>query len=169
MGRTHRLATVLALGALGASACGPGAAGSRPPAAGPPPAAAPGGEHAITVVFANELSAAFRPETLEVGLDGRPLFLRTAAAGLAEQREILVARDLPLPAGDHVLLLRLGLRGHGEGVFSYLKGYTFTVRSSHTFRPKPGLVVTIHAHERPQMPLDQRPAVRFEETLRAER
>lgn len=168
MARTHRYGAVLMMGMLLASACGGGSAGGQP-AAILAPTLAPGGEHAIAFAFANEMGTGFRLESIDVGLDGRQLYLKTAATGLADEREILLARDLPLPAGEHVVELKLVFRGQGEGVFSYLKGYTFTVRSRHVFQARPGLVIGIHARERTGGPLEQRPYVQFEETLRPDR
>jgi hypothetical protein len=167
MARTHRFGMLLTLGVLLASACGSGSAGGQPPAMAQ--VAPPGGEHAITFVFANEMGTAFRLERIDVGLDGRQLYLKAAATGLAEEREIQLARDLPLPAGEHVVDLELIFRGNGEGVFSYLKGYTFKVRSRHVFQARPGLVIGIHARERTGGPLEQRPHVQFEETQRQDR
>jgi hypothetical protein len=166
MARTHRFGRLVTLAVLFGSACGPGAGGTRAPAAAPAPL---DGDHPGTFIFANEMGQGFRLEHLDVGIDGRRLFTKASDTGLAEERQLLLARDLPLPAGAHVLLVQLTLRGHGEGVFSYLKGYTFKVRSSHTFWVKPGLVVATHARERPGVPLEQRPFVHFEEALRLDR
>ena len=152
----------LLVAVLLAAACGPDA-GPRPPTGPAPPPA--GGEHAVSFAFANELGAAFRLVRLEVAVDGRLLFVR-AAETLADEREILLAGDLPLAAGEHTITLHAGLRGDGKGVFSYLREYRFTVRSSHRFQARPGLVVTVHLHERFDVPIDQRPAVRFEEGVR---
>jgi hypothetical protein len=152
--------TLVALGTLLVSACGPA------PAPSPAPLPAAGGEHAVMVIFKNELGNSFRPERLEVALDGQLLFMKAAETGLAEAPQLVLARDLPLPAGAHVLTLQLVLRGHGHGVFAYLKDYKFTVRSSHEFQARHGLVITIRAHALVDAPIDKRPAVRFEESLR---
>jgi hypothetical protein len=171
MARSPHPAAFLSLVLL-ASACGAGTTGSAPPAAPvapAAPAAGPAGEHAVTFVFADEMGSAFRIERLDVALDGRPLYVKAAATGLAEKRQLVLARDLPLPGGEHALDLQLVFRGHGEGVFAYLKGYTFRVKSRHVFQAQPGLVVAIHARERPDGPLEQRPFVQFEEGFRADR
>jgi hypothetical protein len=63
----------------------------------------------------------------------------------------------------------LELRGHGYGVFSYLRGYRFEVRSSHSFTVTEGKAVTLRAiaYEKGGVttPLEQRPAVRYIENV----
>ena len=63
----------------------------------------------------------------------------------------------------------LKLRGHGEGVFSYLRGYSFEVKSTHSFKVPAGktLRLNIVAWERggATTPLDQRPTLRFDSKL----
>ena len=67
--------------------------------------------------------------------------------------------------GDHSLTTNLEYRGHGYGIFSYLKGYRFRVRSSHTFSAPEGRRVSVRvvAYEKggPTAPLEERPAVRY--------
>jgi hypothetical protein len=76
--------------------------------------------------------------------------------------------DGAVPPGDHVLQVLLGFQGHGTGVFSYLSGYRFEVRSSHTLRLSPGetVVVTVTAYEKGGIttPLEERPAVSWAES-----
>jgi hypothetical protein len=71
--------------------------------------------------------------------------------------------------GEHTLTVNLEYRGHGYGVFSYLKGYRFKVRSNYTFAVPEGRVSTVHVvgYEKggPSTPLEERPAVRYIERV----
>ncbi len=62
-------------------------------------------------------------------------------------------------------------RGHGYGVFSYLRGYKFQVPSSHTFTITEGktLKLDVVAWEKGDVTtaLEQRPSIRYVENLRA--
>ena len=61
---------------------------------------------------------------------------------------------------------RLVYRGNGYGVFAYLRRARFTASSRHAFaaRPGRGLVLTLVGYERVDVPIEERPAVRWEET-----
>ena len=65
---------------------------------------------------------------------------------------------------------KLEYRGHGYGIFSYLKGYRFKVSSSHTFTAAEGKATTLRVvgYEKggPTAPLEERPAVRYIERVR---
>jgi hypothetical protein len=64
----------------------------------------------------------------------------------------------------------LRLRGHGYGVFSYLRGYQFELKQSHSFSVTEGkeVVLDVIAWEKGGVttPLEQRPGVRYLEKLR---
>jgi hypothetical protein len=65
----------------------------------------------------------------------------------------------------------LQFQGSGYGVFSYLKGYHFEARSSHSFTAVEGKTLTLQiiAYEKGGVttPLEERPAVRFNEKVAA--
>ncbi len=65
--------------------------------------------------------------------------------------------------------MNLEYRGHGYGIFSYLKGYRFRVRSSYTFSAPEGKAITIRVvgYEKggPTAPLEERPAIRYMERV----
>ncbi|MCA9602180.1 MAG: dihydrolipoamide acetyltransferase, partial [Myxococcales bacterium] len=71
--------------------------------------------------------------------------------------------------GEHTLTVNLEYQGYGHGVFTYLKGYRFKVKSSHTFTVPEGRSGTIRVvgYEKggPTAPLEERPAVRYVERL----
>ena len=71
--------------------------------------------------------------------------------------------------GNHTISVTMVFRGHGYGIFTYLKGYRFTVRSSHTFTAAEGRqnVITVRAFEKGNVTteLKDRPAIKFEISL----
>jgi hypothetical protein len=122
-----------------------------------------------TIRFTNELSSAFRVTRVLVVLDGAVQYNKTDQSGaLAEQPEIPIFNG-SVPPGDHTLQVLINLQGHGYGVFSYLRGYRFEVRSSHSFTAVEGKTVNLQAlaYEKGGVttPLEERPAIRYVEKV----
>jgi hypothetical protein len=122
-----------------------------------------------TIKFQNELSSAFRVTRVLVVLDGAVQYNKTDQSGaLADQAEIPIFNG-SVPPGDHTLQVLVNLQGNGYGVFSYLRGYRFEVRSSHSFTAVEGKTVNIDAvsYEKGGVttPLEERPAVRYGEKI----
>jgi hypothetical protein len=122
-----------------------------------------------TIKFTNELSSAFRVTRVLVVLDGAVQYNKTDQSGaLAEQPEIPIFNG-SVPPGDHTLQVLINLQGHGYGVFSYLRGYRFEVRSSHSFTAVEGKTVNLQAlaYEKGGVttPLEERPAIRYVEKV----
>lgn len=120
--------------------------------------------------FRNELSTAFRLTRVLVVLDGAVQYNKQDDTGtLAEQAEIPVFSG-SIPPGDHTVQVLVQLRGHGYGVFSYLKGYRFEIKDTHTFTVTEGKTIglDIIAFEKGGVttPIEQRPAIRYVEKLR---
>lgn len=125
------------------------------------------------ITFKNDLSNAFRLAGATFVLDGAVQYNKqddSENSALATQKEIPVFSG-SIPPGDHVLQVVLRLRGHGYGVFSYLRGYKFQVPSSHSFTITEGktLRLDVIAYEKGDVTtaLEQRPAIRYLENLRA--
>ncbi|WP_437523003.1 hypothetical protein WME79_33055 [Sorangium sp. So ce726] len=119
--------------------------------------------------FNNELSSAFRVTRVLIVLDGAVQYNKTDQSGaLAEQSEIPIFNG-SVPPGDHTLQVLVNLQGNGYGVFSYLRGYRFEVRSSHSFTAVEGKTINLQAvaFEKGGVttPLEERPAVRFVEKI----
>jgi tetratricopeptide (TPR) repeat protein len=119
------------------------------------------------IQFLNELSDAFRVTQAMFVLDGAVQYNRRDTTGkLAAQKEIPVFSGL-IPPGDHTLQVLIKLKGHGYGVFSYLRGYKFEVKSTHSFRTTGGktMSLSVEAYEKGGVTtaLEQRPALRFVE------
>ncbi|WP_236644108.1 hypothetical protein [Sorangium cellulosum] len=122
-----------------------------------------------SIRFNNELSSAFRVTRVLIVLDGAVQYNKTDQSGaLAEQTEIPIFNG-SVPPGDHTLQVLVNLQGNGYGVFSYLRGYRFEVRSSHSFTAVEGKTINLQAvaFEKGGVttPLEERPAVRFVEKI----
>ncbi|MFO7178686.1 MAG: hypothetical protein DIU78_008320 [Pseudomonadota bacterium] len=131
-----------------------------------------GGARAV-ITFKNELSSAFRLTGAVFVLDGVVQFNRQDDSEnglLANQREIPIFSG-SIPPGDHTLQVVLRLRGHGYGVFSYLRGYKFEIPSGHSFTVGEGKTINLDvvAWEKGDVttPVEQRPAIRYAETTKA--
>ncbi|HEX4405440.1 MAG TPA: hypothetical protein VH560_11465 [Polyangia bacterium] len=120
--------------------------------------------------FGNEFSSAFRVTRLLVVLDGAVQYNKTDQSGaLAEQQEIPIFNG-SVPPGDHTLSVLVNLQGNGYGVFSYLRGYRFEVKSSHSFTAVEGKTIDLNVvgYEKGGVttPLEERPAIRYTEKVR---
>jgi hypothetical protein len=121
--------------------------------------------------FQNDMSTAFRLVRALFVLDGAVQYNKSDDTGsLAEQKQIPIFSG-SIPPGDHTVQVLLQFQGNGYGVFSYLKGYHFEVRSSHSFTAVEGKTLTLQiiAYEKGGVttPLEERPAVRFTEKVAA--
>jgi len=127
-----------------------------------------GGGQAV-IVHENRMSEGFKLVRVVYALDGAPIFTKADEEGaIGEQKEFEVYNGSIVP-GEHTLTVSLEYRGHGYGVFSYLKGYRFKVRSTYNFSVPEGRVATlvVVGYEKggPTTPLEERPAVRFIERI----
>jgi hypothetical protein len=120
--------------------------------------------------FVNDLSSAFRMTRALFVLDGAVQYNKQDDSGrLSEQREIPIFNG-SIPPGDHTLQVLISLQGHGYGVFSYLRGYHFEVKSSHSFTVTEGKTIELEAIAWEKggvtTPLEERPDVRYVERIR---
>jgi len=121
------------------------------------------------IVHENKMSASYKLVKAVYALDGAPIFNRSdEEGGLGDRPEFDIYNGSIVP-GEHTLTVNLEYRGHGYGIFSYLKGYRFKVRSSHSFSAPEGKAVHLRvvAYEKggPTAPLEERPAVRYQERV----
>ena len=79
----------------------------------------------------NEMGSSFRLVKAAYALDGVQISAKSEGS-LPEMQEFDVYNGAIQP-GSHTLSVALVYQGNGFGVFSYLKGYKFNVKSSHTF------------------------------------
>ncbi len=127
-----------------------------------------GGGQAV-IVHENRMSDGFKLVRIVYALDGAPIFTKADEQGtLSDQKEFEIYNGSIVP-GEHTLTVNLEYQGHGFGVFSYLQGYRFKVRSTYSFSVPEGRVATVVvvAYEQggPSTPLEERPAVRFIERM----
>ena len=124
------------------------------------------GSRAI-VIHRNEMGATFRLKKMHYFIDGAPLRQEVDETGeaLSSKEEIELFSGNIIP-GNHQITVNLIYQGHGYGVFSYLNGYTFRIKSSYTFRAEEGKesVLRIVAFEKggPLVELKDRPSVRYD-------
>ena len=119
------------------------------------------------IQFQNEMSGAFRLTRAVFVLDGAVQYNKADESGLLSEQPTLPIYTGSIPPGDHTLQVLLQLQGNGYGVFSYLRGYRFEVRSSHSFTAVEGKTTQLQAiaYEKGGVttPLEERPAVRYTE------
>jgi hypothetical protein len=123
-----------------------------------------------SIIFQNDMSGAFRLTRALFVLDGAVQYNKQDDTGaLSGQKQIPIFKGSISP-GDHTLQVLIRLRGHGYGVFSYLRGYQFEVKQSHSFTVTEGKQIDLDVigWEKGGVttPLEQRPAVRYLERLR---
>jgi len=121
------------------------------------------------VLHRNEMGSSFRLEKVSYSLDGTPIRSLVDQDGDLDGKEELEILNGPIVPGNHTISVVMTYRGNGYGVFSYLKGYVFNLRSSHTFRADEGKLVQIKVigYEKGGITTDlkDRPDIRFEDRL----
>ncbi|MFW5921596.1 MAG: hypothetical protein ACOCUS_07125 [Polyangiales bacterium] len=122
-----------------------------------------------TIVHENKMSNSYKLVKAVYALDGAPIFNKADEEGsLGDNDELQVYNGSIVP-GEHTLTVNLEYRGHGFGIFSYLKGYRFKVRSNYSFTAPEGRAVKLRVigYEKggPTAPLEERPAIRYVERV----
>jgi hypothetical protein len=123
------------------------------------------------VLFKNEMSSAFRLTRALFVVDGAVQYNRADDTGaLADQKEIPIFSG-SIPPGDHTVQVVLNFQGNGYGVFTYLRGYKFEVKSAHSFTAVEGktlsLISTALEKGGVTTPLEQRPTIEWGEKVGA--
>jgi hypothetical protein len=122
------------------------------------------------ITFINDMSSAFRMTQALFVLDGAVQYNKQDETGLLSGQKEIPIFSGSIPPGDHTLQVLVKLRGHGYGVFSYLQGYRFEIRSSHSFTVTEGKTIELKAiaFEKGDVttPIEQRPAVRYHKNVR---
>ena len=140
----------------------------------PAPTPAPGGylgyghpDSSGVITFRDEMGTTFKLVKISFTLDDESIFLCDQGDRLLDASKGVRVYDGPLASGGHELGADLMYKGFGYGVFSYLKSYSFKVRSTHELSVEPGerLALDAIAYERggATTPMEDRPQVRFEE------
>ncbi len=118
------------------------------------------------IVHENMMGSSFKLEKAIYSLDGNQIYNKTDRDGdLADKDSVELFNGAIVP-GKHNVSVLLVYRGNGYGVFSYLQGYKFTVRSSYTFTAEEGKTtkVKVIGFEKGNFTteLQDRPDVRYE-------
>lgn len=125
------------------------------------------------IIHENRMSSSYRLVKAVYALDGARIFSKADEEGSLGERRELDIYDGSIVPGEHTLTVNLEYRGHGYGIFSYLKGYRFRVRSNYSFTAPEGKAITIRVvgYEKggPTAPLEERPAIRYQERTESSR
>jgi uncharacterized small protein (DUF1192 family) len=121
------------------------------------------------ILHRNEMGSSFKLEKVSYSLDGTPIRSLVDQDGDLDEKEEIEILSGPIVPGNHTVSVVMTYRGNGYGIFSYLKGYVFNLRSSHTFRAEEGKLVQVKAigYEKGGVTTDlkDRPDIRFEDRL----
>jgi hypothetical protein len=125
------------------------------------------------ITHRNEMGRMYTPIRYTYALDGNEIFSKVDESGkLADQKEFEVYNGSLAP-GNHTLSVLMVYQGNGA-IFTYVKGYKFTAKSSHTFTASEGkqLQLKVVGFEKGNPittdPKD-RPAVDFREAVLADK
>lgn len=127
--------------------------------------AAIGGSQAI-INHVNDMSVTFEMRQVIYSLDGNAIFSLTDMDGsLSDEDSIEIYNGAILP-GPHNLAVEMIFVGNGYGLFSYLEGWRFRLRSSYAFTAEDGKVAELQviAYEQGgvNQPIEERPDIRYE-------
>jgi hypothetical protein len=117
------------------------------------------------IVHRNEMGGSYRMVKAVYSIDGSQIFAQTDETGaLDDKKEFEVFNGSILP-GNHTVSVLLEYKGHGYGLFPYLEGYRFAVRSSYTFAAAEGKQTSLRVvgYEKGNITTDlkDRPAIDF--------
>jgi hypothetical protein len=117
----------------------------------------------------NEMGSSFKLVKLVYAVDGAQIYTKADDSGALDAKKEFEVFNGSIVPGTHTVSAVMVFQGHGYGIFSYLKGYKFTVRSSHTFTAGEGrqTTITVRAFEQGNLTteLKDRPAIKFEVNL----
>lgn len=123
----------------------------------------------LSITLDNRMGSSFRLVAYRFVLDTKQIDAKTDLTGKASERGTTRIYAGPSMDGVHIVTVELVYRGHGFGVFSYLRGYRYRIRSSFRFKVVPGTGTTIRVvpFERGSAftPLKQRLAIRYEKSV----
>ncbi len=112
-----------------------------------------------TIIHKNNVGGAFRLISAIYYLDEAPVFKRINQPEELEAKKITVFESSVVP-GPHHISAYFVYQGRGFGIFSYMKGYSFKIKSGHSFIVEEGSLVEITVS-----PEDRGSAVQVEDRL----
>jgi hypothetical protein len=87
----------------------------------------------VVLVHRNVMGSQFQLADIKYSLDGAQVFARGESSGSIDEKDEIIIFDGNIVPGPHTVNIELTYKGRGFGVFSYLQGYTFESRSTHSF------------------------------------
>jgi hypothetical protein len=124
------------------------------------------------IIHKNEMGGSFRLEEVQYALDGAPIYNKTDLEGTLDAKNEFEIFNGAMVPGAHQVSVYLVYRGNGFGVFSYLKDYSFKIKSSYTFTAEEGKQTTVKVvgFEKGSLmtELKDRPAVRYDVEVQKE-
>lgn len=117
----------------------------------------------------NEMGSSFRLVKLVYAIDGAQIYAKADESGSLDGKRKFDVFNGSIVPGNHTISVLMIFRGHGYGIFTYLKGYRFTVRASYAFTAAEGRqnVINVRAYEKGNATteLKDRPAIKFEASI----
>lgn len=125
----------------------------------------------LKLIHDNRMGGAFYLESAAYSIDGRPVYSRSDRNGSlnSKKAKTVTLFQESISPGPHRITVVLNFRGNGYGMFSYLKGYKFRLRSSYPFRAQEGKLLEIRVvpYEKGwTVPMDKRAALKYEVKVR---
>jgi hypothetical protein len=123
----------------------------------------------LVIIQDNRMGSSFRLLAYRYLLDGKQLEAKADLSGAGSRKGTRSIYAGPAIDGVHILTVEFVFRGHGFGVFSYLQGYRYRIRSSYRFKVTVGTGTTVRVipFERGSgiTPLKQRLSVKYEKKV----
>jgi hypothetical protein len=124
------------------------------------------------IVHRNEMGSSFYLESVTYALDGAPIYTKADLDGDLDKREEFEVFNGRVVPGNHQVAVQMVFRGHGFGLFSYLKDYRFKTQSAYTLNAEPGKVITVKVigYEKGGLTseLKDRPSIKYEQDVQKE-
>jgi len=122
------------------------------------------------IQFNNKFSGAWHVVEAIFVLDGAVQYKKSDDTGVLAKQATIPIFSGSIPTGDHTLQVMLKLKGHGFGVFSYLRGIEADVKSSYSFTLSDGKVLDLKVvgweKGGPTTPVEEQPDIVFSSTVR---
>jgi hypothetical protein len=116
----------------------------------------------------NEMGSFFVLKEVKYFLDGKKIYYQDNANGLLTQRKEFEIYNGSVIPGNHTLNVEMVYQGNSE-LFSYLKGYVFTLKSAYTFYATKGRIteVAVIGYERGGVgtDLEDKPYIKYDVKL----
>jgi hypothetical protein len=121
-------------------------------------------ESKARIVHRNTMSSSMDIEEIVYFLDGEKVYFRTNRDGKLASADSFEVFTGSVATGNHLLSVEIKMRAN-NGLFTYVDGYAFIVKSSFTFFANSGMEaqVSVVSFEKGGLaaPLQDRPSVRF--------